>query len=271
MIPRAAALGLSVLMTAGPLAAACPPTPQTAVEIYPTAAEVPENLLRFYVYFPRPMAPGGGLQDVRLLDARGVPVNGVFLPTTQELWSPDRTRLTLLLDPGRVKSGLAAHEAMGRALVPGVSYTLVVSGAAEDAAGCALGADIMHTFSVTDPDFEIPKPGAWSFSAPRIGSLDPVQVDLGSPHDHLSMAYRLRIMDADGTILPGRIALGPDEKSWLFTPRRPWEDATYELVVDERLEDLAGNRPGGLFDRPTSAAPVVWQARWPFAPEPVQD
>ncbi|MDX8348596.1 hypothetical protein SLH49_11420 [Cognatiyoonia sp. IB215446] len=266
MITLALPLSLSVLVVASTIAAACPTVAENRVDIYPTAKELPANLLRLYIYFPRAMTAEEGSRHVALLDDKGARVNGAFLATNQELWSPDRDRLTLLLDPGRVKSGLAAHEVLGRALVPGQSYTLVISGAAIDARGCPLGADVVHNFSVVGPDYDTPNPVAWSIGSPRVNSSEPVKVDLGSTHDHLSMAYRLRVVDDKSEIVPGAIELGPEEKSWHFVPREPWAEVTYNLVVDERLEDLAGNRPGVLFDRPVSAEPTEWQSHLSFLP-----
>jgi len=267
MIPWAKPLVLAAFMAAAPTAEACPARTASGVDIYPTASELPENLLRLYVYFPASMAPSEGLQSVTLLDGKDVPVNGAFLATNQELWSPDRRRLTVLLDPGRVKSGLAAHELMGRALVPGERYTLVVSGAALDSEGCTLGKDARHSFTVAAADLQPPNPANWTLTEPRLGSSDTLGVDLGSTHDHLSMAYRIRVVDDEAKIVPGAIALGPSETSWQFTPRRPWQDVTYQLVVDERLEDLAGNRPGVLFDRPVSASLGDWLSTIPFTPK----
>ncbi|MEO1537791.1 MAG: hypothetical protein AAFR73_08660 [Pseudomonadota bacterium] len=266
MTTNALLISLAVALTASSAAAACPSPAENSIEIYPTANELPENLLRMYIYYPRPMAVTEGLKHVALLDRTGERIDHAFLATNQELWSPDKTRLTVLLDPGRVKSGLEAHELLGRALVPGQSYTLVVSGTAMDANGCPLGVDGKYNFSVTVADDDPPAPAAWSVDAPRLASTDPVRVDLGSTHDHLSMAYRLRVVDDAGNAMPGSIALGAHEAEWFFTPRLPWSDAEYAVAVDQRLEDLAGNRPGVLFDRPTSFEPMEWQDRLPFTP-----
>lgn len=249
-------------------AATCPPPSDGVVDIYPTASVLPENLLRIYIYYPRPMAPDGGLRHVRLLDGTGAVFNGVFLSNRDELWSPDRRRLTLLLDPGRVKTGLDAHEAMGRALVAGQSYTLVVSGGALDSADCPLGQSTQYAFTVGPADFAPPDPAKWDFSIPRANSTDPLVIHLGSAHDHLSMAFRLRVFDAKGDLVPGAVALGDAEESWHFTPRESWLSAEYTLAVDERLEDLAGNRPGALFDRPVDQAPEPWTRKRVFEPAP---
>lgn len=196
---------------------------------------------------------------IDVLAADGSVLEGVFLPGRYDLWSPDRRRLTLLFDPGRVKTQLTAHEALGRALEAGQTYRLRIRGDALDAAGDPLGKDFVHVFSVGQPDLIPPNPTEWTINAPRLGTLDALVVELGSPHDHLSMAFRIRVRDAVGKVVPGRIDLGYDEASWIFRPTTEWQSQVYDLSIDERLEDLAGNRPAGLFDRPASVPDLSWQ------------
>ncbi|MEL6515725.1 MAG: hypothetical protein AAFQ69_19740 [Pseudomonadota bacterium] len=263
-VPIRAAV-LSIFGTGHAALAACPVA--SGVAIYPTAKVLPENLLRVYVYYPRTMKAEEGLQHVRLLDNKGVALEGVFLTNRADLWSPDRRRLTLLLDPGRVKTGLVANETLGRALVAGQSYILDVSGAALDTAGCPLGTETQHSFAVGMGDTTPPDPATWTIALPRAHSNDVLRVDLRSAHDHLSLAFRLRVLDHDGHIVQGAIALGPGEEVWEFTPSAPWTAATYTLAIDERLEDLAGNRPGRLFDRPLNQEPAPWTRRLDFVPK----
>lgn len=250
------------------VAASCPPPSDGQVEIYPTASVLPENLLRIYIYYPRPMAVEEGVRHVHLLDEDGAALDGVFLVNRDDLWSPDRRRLTLLLDPGRVKTGLDANEALGRALVAGRSYTLTVSGDARDSADCPLGTTASHVFTAGPADLAPPDPSAWDVSTPRVHSDDAVVVDLGSPHDHLSLAFRLRVLDGEGSLVPGAIALGAAEQSWEFTPRHPWTGEPYSIAIGESLEDLAGNRPGLLFDRPLDQDPEPWERALGFTPAP---
>ncbi|MEM8960927.1 MAG: hypothetical protein AAGD38_05575 [Acidobacteriota bacterium] len=95
--------------------------PTRVSEIYPTADRLPANLLRAYVYFTEPMDRVGMLSSIDLLDADGEVVPGVFLANRHDLFSPDGRRLTLIFDPGRVKTGLAARDPRGRARVGGRS------------------------------------------------------------------------------------------------------------------------------------------------------
>lgn len=38
------------------------------------------------------------------------------------------------------------------------------------------------------------------------------------------------------------------ESGWQFMPEEAWQAGLYELIVNTRLEDLAGNNLHGLFD-----------------------
>ena len=99
----------------------------TVVEaIYPSSDVLPENQLKFYIHFSAPMSRGDSYRHIRLLDAKGKPVEAPFLELAEELWDDSGRRLTLLLDPGRVKRDLKPHKEVGRAIVDGGRYTLVI-------------------------------------------------------------------------------------------------------------------------------------------------
>ncbi|MEM9404371.1 MAG: hypothetical protein AAGA44_18020 [Pseudomonadota bacterium] len=255
------------LFAFGDAEAACPtPTESTGVELFPTADVLPENLLRVYVYFPRSLGPDIEATDVKLLDDGGREVEHVFLPTRFGLWSPDRSRLTILLDPGRVKSGLVAHDARGRALVAGRRYSIKVPGSLADSEGCQLGNDTFFAFTAGRADRESPSPGKWTVIAPDADSKVALSIDLLSAHDHLSMAYRLRVTTLNGEPVAGNIDLDSQEQVWQFTPRDAWTESTYRIIVDSRLEDLAGNRPGALFDQDIGIPERHWIRELTFTP-----
>jgi hypothetical protein len=238
---------LAAVLVAGQ-AQACEVGRTTVAEVYPTSTALPENLLRFYVYFSAPMGQQDILPAIDLVDAEDKVIDGVFLSNRFDLWSPDRTRLTLHLDPGRVKTGLQANMAMGRAFAAGETYSLRVSTNAQDADGCHLAAPHSFTFQATAADTTSPTPADWDLTQPQAGTRDPLAVSLDGAIDHLSLAYRLRILDDTGNPVAGRISLGEAEAQWIFAPDMPWQDTTHVLNVDPLLEDLAGNRMDAVFD-----------------------
>ena len=221
-------------------------------EVYPSADALPENLLRFYIYFSAPMRRDGVGSSITLMDDAGEPLSGVFLANRRELWSPDGRRLTLMFDPGRVKTGLDAHEAMGRALTPGERYALTVDASALDAAGCRLANDFSKEFVAFDADLTVPNLDEWRLATPTAGTREALSLRLNGPHDHVSLAHRIRVRDSSGTVVPGSIALADYEQVWRFTPQAPWRAESYAIAVDTTLEDIAGNRLTGLFDRPAT-------------------
>ncbi|MCU1235791.1 MAG: hypothetical protein JWP63_3758, partial [Candidatus Solibacter sp.] len=91
-------------------------------QIYPTAATLPANTLKLYIYFSAPMRRGDSWRHLRLVRDDGVQILDPFLELDQELWDRDYRRFTVLFDPGRIKRGLASRAEAGPALEPGRTY-----------------------------------------------------------------------------------------------------------------------------------------------------
>ena len=214
--------------------------------IYPTAAEVPGNLLRCYVWFTAPMSMGYAADHLRLVDDAGDPIAGALLPADHELWDADRTRLTVLLDPGRIKRGLAAHR---QALRPGTSCRLVVDRAFRDGRGTPLRNGADRLYRVGGDERRRVDPGRWTVTAPASGSRQPLTLGFDRPLDHGLLTRCLHVIDVDGRPVDGTPDPGPGERSWRLTPRRPWTSGPHRLVVDPVLEDVAGNSVARVFDR----------------------
>ncbi|MEM8636321.1 MAG: hypothetical protein AAGF33_15225 [Pseudomonadota bacterium] len=223
------------------------------VDVYPSSDRLPKNTLRFYIYFSAPMDETTVFSAISLNDANGRQIEGGFLNTTYGLWSPEGTRLTLLMDPGRVKSGLHASNMLGPALKKDERYTLSVETTARDRQGCPLVEAHSKTFEVSGRDNSVPNPSLWSISAPSAKSADRLKIETNEMIDHLSLAYRIRVLSSSGTPIPGRIEIGVEERSWFFTPNTRWDEDEYAIKVDPILEDVAGNRVSGLFDAPPEA------------------
>jgi len=89
---------------------AAPPAATTRVaSVYPTTSELPENALRFYLYFSAPMQQGEAWSRIHLLDSAGKVVDLAFLEIDQELWNREMTRLTVLFRswPDQTRPGAA--------------------------------------------------------------------------------------------------------------------------------------------------------------------
>ncbi|MEM9670059.1 MAG: hypothetical protein AAF950_14145 [Pseudomonadota bacterium] len=247
------------------IAGTCETEPAVQVsEIYPTANSIPSNILRFYIYFDAPMQTETVFPEIKLKDDGGNDIDDVFLENRYDLWSRDGRRLTLLLNPGRVKTGITANEQFGNALEKDRRYNLTVGTGVLSADGCGMSAPFSKSFVATNADTASPSPMRWELQTPVSGSRDKLQVRLDGIHDHVSLAYRVRVQTLSGDQVAGRISVSIGESEWHFTPSTPWQDAEYSLVVDPLLEDVAGNRLNELFDAPsgqsgyeTTAATVI--------------
>jgi hypothetical protein len=219
----------------------------SVIAVYPSAAEVPENQLRLYIAFSAPMALDGGSGHVHLLDEGGRPVEDPFLPLDVALWNQDRTRYTVLFDPGRVKRGILPNEEMGRSLVAGRSYTLVVDAGWRDGEGQPLVSEHRRQFRVGPPEDDAIDPAAWRIAAPPAGTRDALTVSFPRPLDYGLLHRALAVWHGSDRV-SGDVRLEAGETRWLFTPTLQWRPGDYRLVVSSILEDVAGNRIGRPFE-----------------------
>ena len=219
------------------------------VEIRPTATEVPRNLLRFYVQFSVPMSDGSAARHVRLVDDGGEVLAGALLPTEYELWDSDRRRLTVLLDPARIKRGLVPHREAGYPLRAGSTFRVVVGNGFRDARGDPLRAGAERRYHVGGDERRRVDPDGWALTIPASDTLDPIRVEFGRPLDHGLLGRCLRVVGPGGRVVEGGAVIGAGERSWRLTPRAPWSSRPHRLVVDPALEDVAGNSVRRVFDR----------------------
>jgi hypothetical protein len=170
-----------------------------------------------------------------------------FLPLDADFWNGDRTRYTVFFDPGRVKRGILPNKQMGRALVAGKRYTLLVKREWRDGHGLPLKEEFRHVFRAS-PAIERPLTMKQRrVEAPGGGTREPVVVTFPEPLDHGLLRRALGVARA-GAPVDGEIAIEAAETRWRFTPREAWVQGDYELVALAFLEDLAGNRIGRAFE-----------------------
>ncbi len=221
----------------------------SVVAIHPSTSDVPENLLRLSVTFSVPMDEGSAAGHVHLQDADGRDIPHALLAMPPELWDRPRRRLTLLLEPGRIKRGLVPNADLGSPLGHTSEATLVVDAEMRDATGTPLVAAARRSYRVGSAVRSRVDPELWRVAWPIAGSQDPLVVDFDRPLDRALALRCLRVATAAGESLRGHPALGAGEVRWLFTPAAPWPRETFELHVDTALEDLAGNSVRRVLDR----------------------
>lgn len=226
-----------------------PDAPATrVVGIYPTTATVPVNLLKIYVSFSAPMRFGDAYAHVRLLDSEGEVVPDAILEVPEELWDPERRRLTLLFDPGRIKRDLEPNLTLGLPLREGESYVVEIDAGWRDGLGRPLAAGFTRAYSVGPADRAKPDPARWRITAPGAGSNDPVDIVFPEPMDRALLDHMIAVVGPSGRVLDGRVEVDSEETAWHFVPTRPWPAGDYTLDINPDLEDLAGNNLAHLFD-----------------------
>src|SRR5215471_16337238 len=163
------------------------PTPRVVL-VQPSGPKVPANLLRISISFAS-QVEGPLLPRLSLLRADGSQVEAPFLE--QELWSPSGRILTVLMHPGRVKTGLKAHDEKGPILAVGDDVALALDGVA------------IKRWKVGPADEMGPVVAAWRISPVRVESKQALAVDLDGPIDGRDADY-LAIVDVRDRRVAGR-------------------------------------------------------------------
>ena len=207
------------------------------VAVQPSGLEVPANLLRISLVFAHPVGEHV-LPRLELRQANGNVIDKPFLE--QELWSPSGKILTVLLHPGRVKSGLIAHDTIGPVLQADGLVVLTLDG--QEIKRWKVGSDV----------HDGPRPSRWSVGSVLAGTREPLEVELDAPIDGRDVDY-LAVTNSRNRRIQGRARLEVGEKRWTFTPDAPWTESRYTLAVFGNLEDACGNRLNGHFESPRAA------------------
>ncbi len=226
--------------------------PSTVVShVYPTGVELPENLLKLYVHFSAPMSRSDARHHLHLLTDDGSEVAAPFALPEVELWNEETTRLTVLLDPGRIKRGVGPNEQAGPPLVAGRLYRLRIDAEWEDAQGNPLASPFEKRFRAAPADRDAPAVESWLLEPPEHRS-SPLALRLSERLDHALLLGCLTVVDSEGVAVEGTVEIPAGETSWLFRPRAPWRAGSYTLRIETRLEDLAGNSLRRPFETPVA-------------------
>lgn len=231
----------------------CIPDPNPSVQtslshIFPSTDTVPANLLKMYLYFSAPMREGFAYQHVSMINEAGDTLVRPFLELTPELWDPHSQRLTLWFDPGRLKRDLIPNQDLGTPLEAGETYELLISSSWKDIEGKEIQDNYSHTFYVAEADRQKPSIDTWKLVSPIYKRKEPLKIHFGEAMDQALSTASLSVWKGRQAI-SGEIQLLEEESTWSFIPNQPWEAGNYQVEIEARLEDLAGNNLNRLFDR----------------------
>lgn len=217
------------------------------LSVSPSLDSLPANTLRLYLYFDSPMREDSVYRYVKLLDEKGERIPQAFVEVIPPLFDPAAQRLTLIFHPGRVKQGIEFGERMGPVLEANRSYSLLVDTSWRDQRGRYLATHKPFHFVTTRADRISPVPANWTFeSVPQIGSQEILELNFGDHLDEVLVRRMIHLVDEHSRPIPGETEAS--SSTWRFVPTGPWKAGKYRIIIDPQLEDLAGNRPGRLFD-----------------------
>ena len=232
-----------------------PPAVTEVTQVFPSCGLLPENLLRFYVCFSSPMQRGRALEEISLLDGDGQSVSDALYRAPVELWDRSMRRLTVLLDPGRLKRWLGPNIRLGLPLRVGQKYTLEIGSRMTDLYGRPLRERFRKNFLVGDAVRTPVSVADWKIVPPATGTVEALVLNFESPLDWALLLQAITIELADGSLIDGRVAVDQWERRWSFTPSSPWTQGIYHIRVRSSLEDVCGNSMTGAFDRPLREDP----------------
>jgi hypothetical protein len=228
--------------------------------VYPSAPVLPQNLLRMHVLFSEPPFVDTLMQAVHLLDEQGGAVAHPFLDLQEGLWDASGTRLTLLLHPGRIKSGLASRLSRGPAIERGQRYRLAVDMDLLFGPSVSETEWASHAFSVGPAIETAVDHAAWDIGRPLPGTLQPLRLTFGRSMDRLGLEGAFAVTAADGSSVPFTQQVIASEQGVELTPLQAWRNEMHRVDVAADLEDVAGNRVAQAFEKTHEAAALFSSA-----------
>lgn len=224
--------------------AALPLAAAAATLVTPSGPAVPENLLRIVLHLDTPLQSPLDMRHVVLLGSDGVAIDDAFLDLP--LAGRDGKSLTLLLHPGRIKTGVGPNVALGPALRAGQSVVLRIDDP-------QLGRVVEKRWQVQPALRQAILPQQWTVQPVERGSRMPLRVRLPAALD-AGAAPLLALQGPDGQRVAGTARLAAGETEWRFTPAQAWRAGRYVLRVHPQLEDPQGNRLCSAFEQAGQSA-----------------
>jgi hypothetical protein len=224
--------------------------PTGVTNVFPSCVHLPENLLRFYVCFSNSMQRGRALEEIVLFDSAGKPAADSLYRAPVELWDRTMRRLTVLLDPGRLKRWVGPNVELGPPLKAGEKYTLEIGSGMADMHGHPLREPFRKDFIAGEPIRAPVSVDSWRVVPPVAGSHEGLVLTFPVPLDWALLFHTIKVQSTDGPGIDGRILVDQCETRWTFMPTSPWRAGLYFIRVKSDLEDVCGNSLKGAFDRP---------------------
>jgi hypothetical protein len=223
-------------------------------KVYPSTDLLPSNMLRLHLRFSVPQDIFDITTDVRLIDSDGQQVAHPFLDLPDGLWSTDGRTLTLLLHPGRIKSGLKAQSALGFAMREHKQYVLqlrsagTVSSVATDSIIDLNTWITVKKFAVIEAVVEAIALESVAITTLQDKKNSLVTVKFDRPIDRLALENFVVLVDSHMQQTMVTWAIDEHEKTIAAITVAPLPSGKYAILLAAELEDIAGNRISAAFE-----------------------
>ena len=164
----------------------------------------------------------------------------------EELWDPEFKRLTMTLDPGRIKRGLTSNETLGPPLTEGKRYTLVIDASWPDARGVPM-VEGSRKRSAADPRNAFRPILAVDRDRAEGGHMRCRNSRFPTPMNYPLLQRMIRVSGPRG-ILNGTVEIARQETEWRFVPQQPWATRRLPAHCGYGARRRAGNHIGEPFD-----------------------
>jgi len=225
--------------------------------IYPALDSLPANLLRFYLHFTAPMSFENPYSHIKLFGQDGNEISDPFVEVKEGLWDQERKRLTLFIHPGRIKRGVSPNIKQGPVLENGKNYTLSISSGWKDAQNKPLNEDYKKDFYVFPAIRKQLDFSKLRLSNVRSNSRDTLLLDFNRILDHALVLRMFSLWDMSNNPVKGIYTYL--NKTLQFIPINNWTRGYYILIINTKLEDLAGNTVNYIFDKEINSIPASTQ------------
>lgn len=215
------------------------------IGIFPAADTLPANTLRFYIHFSSSMGFENPYDFIKLFDGKGDEITDPFVELPEGLWNENRTRLTVLFHPGRVKRGVGPNVKYGAILKESEKCTINISNQWLDGNGNPLKDGLTKEIIVSPAKRSKMNLDDWKIET----NCNQGCSILLTPHRLIDaeMSKRLiRIIDDQNQ--PIDFELEHVEGNILITSEDLVVTDEYSLIINPRLEDICGNTFLNSFD-----------------------
>jgi hypothetical protein len=222
------------------------------IKVLPESNILPQNFFKFYLYFSNAMSFDNPYRYISIYDELGNKIPKFLVEFSAGLWDPSRTRLTVLIHPGRIKRGILFNLKYGMAFNEGKTYQLKVDRNIKDYRGVELQADMTKSFTISSPSYKKLQLERWQLNKPKVSSLQSLTIYTDHLIDPVLAKKMITIINSENdTEVEGEYIVDSINKQIKFSPSIHWREGSYQLLVDPALEDISGNNFKRTFDRDT--------------------